>query len=118
MDSLKRLLGKVKGRYQTLPSTQRMLLPALVVAVVLALGVLVFLQGQSDYGVLFTNLSQEDAGEIIAKLKGKKTPYLLENNGTVILVPKSEMYELRLLLASEGLPKGGGVALRFLTVRS
>ncbi len=109
MDSLKRLLGKVKGRYQTLPSTQRMLLPALVVAVVLALGVLVFLQGQSDYGVLFTNLSQEDAGEIIAKLKGKKTPYLLENNGTVILVPKSEMYELRLLLASEGLPKGGGV---------
>jgi flagellar M-ring protein FliF len=109
MDSLKRLLEKLKDRFQTLPATQRMLIPALVVAVVLALGVLVFVQGQSDYGVLFTNLSQEDAGEIVTKLKGKKTPYRLENNGTAILVPKSEMYELRLLLASEGLPKGGGV---------
>jgi flagellar M-ring protein FliF len=109
MDSLKRLLGKATERYQALPSTQRMLVTALVVAVILALGFLVFVQGQSDYGVLFTNLSQEDAGAIVTKLKANKTPYRLENGGTAILVPKSEMYELRLLLAGEGLPQGGGV---------
>jgi flagellar M-ring protein FliF len=109
MDSLKRLFGGVGERFQALPATQRMLIPVLVVALLLAVGFLVFVQGQEDYGVLFTNLSQEDAGGIVTKLKGKKVTYRLEANGTAILVPKSDIYELRLLLASEGLPKGGGV---------
>ncbi len=109
MDSLTKILGRIKERFQALPSTQRMLIPALLVAVLLALGFLFFIQGQSDYGMLFTNLAQEDAGDIVTKLKGKKIPYRLENSGSAILVPKSELYELRLLLASEGLPKGGGV---------
>jgi flagellar M-ring protein FliF len=109
MDSIKNLFSGINERYQALSSTQRMLVPALVMALLLALGFLFFIQGQEDYGVLFSGLSQEDAGAIITKLKGKKVPYRLENNGTAILVPKSEMYELRLLLASEGMPKGGGV---------
>ena len=109
MDSLKKLFGGMGERFQALPATQRMLIPALVVALLLALGFLFFVQGQEDYGVLFTNLSPEDAGGIVTKLKAKKVPYRLEGNGTAILVPKSEMYELRLTLASEGFPKGGGV---------
>jgi flagellar M-ring protein FliF len=109
MDSIKNLFRGINERYQALSSTQRMLVPALVVALLLALGFLFFVQGQEDYGVLFSGLSQDDAGAIITKLKGKKVPYHLENNGTAIMVPKSEMYELRLLLASEGMPKGGGV---------
>jgi flagellar M-ring protein FliF len=109
MDSIKRLLGNIRDRFQALPLTQRLLIPAVLVAGILALGFLGFLQDQSDYGVLFTNLSQEDAGVIVDKLKGKKISYQLEGGGTTILVPKSEMYELRLLLAGEGLPRGGGV---------
>ncbi|MFZ2087391.1 MAG: flagellar basal-body MS-ring/collar protein FliF, partial [Desulfobaccales bacterium] len=109
MDSIKNFFGGLNERFQALPLTQRLLIPAVVVALFLALGFLVFVQGQEDYGVLFTGLSQEDAGAIVTKLKGKKVPYRLENNGAAILVPKSEMYELRLLLASEGLPRGGGV---------
>ncbi len=109
MDSIKRFIASIGGWFQALPSFQRLILLALMAAIILALGFLFYVQGQTDYGVLFTNLSQEDAGDIVVKLKGKKVPYRLDNNGTVILVPKSEMYELRLLLASEGLPKGGGV---------
>ncbi len=109
MEALRKLLGGLKERFQALPAGQRLLIPALAAALLLALGFLLFVQGQGEYGVLFTNLSQEDAGEIVNKLKSKKTPYRLENNGTAILVPKSELYEQRLLLASEGLPKGGGV---------
>jgi flagellar M-ring protein FliF len=109
MDSIKQFLGNLRERFQALPLTQRLLIPAAVVAALLALGFLLFLQNQSDYGVLFTNLSQEDAGTIVDKLKGKKVSYRLESGGATILVPKSELYELRLLLASEGLPRGGGV---------
>jgi flagellar M-ring protein FliF len=109
MDFLKNILGKGKERFQQLSGSQRGILLALVGAGILAGIFLIFLSGHTDYGVLFTNLSQEDAGAIVTKLKEKKVPYQVESGGTAILVPKTEMFELRLLLASEGLPRGGGV---------
>lgn len=58
--------------------------------------------------VLFTNLSQDDAAAIVAKLKEKKILYQLEANGTTIMVPQEQVYETRLVLAGEGLPGGEG----------
>lgn len=109
MDALKNLLNRLRERLQSLPLAQRLIVLTVGAAGILALAFFFFVQSKGDYGVLFSNLTQEDAGAIVTKLKGKKVPYVLENNGTTILVPKSEMYELRLLLAGEGLPKGGGV---------
>jgi flagellar M-ring protein FliF len=60
-----------------------------------------------DYQVLYSNLSQEDAGQVIAKLKEMKVPYKVEGN--VIYVPSNRVYELRLELAAQGIPTGGGV---------
>ena len=60
-----------------------------------------------DYQVLYSNLSQEDAGQVIAKLKEMKIPYNVEGN--IIYVPSNRVYELRLELAAQGIPTGGGV---------
>ncbi|MCL5062579.1 MAG: flagellar basal-body MS-ring/collar protein FliF [Nitrospiraceae bacterium] len=60
-----------------------------------------------DYQVLYSNLSQEDAGQVIAKLKEMKIPYNVEGN--IIYVPSNRVYELRLELAAQGIPQGGGV---------
>ena len=73
MDSLKNLFGGLSERFQSLSGTQRLLIPTVVAALLLALGFLLFMQGQEDYGVLFSNLSQEDAGGIVSKLKGQKS---------------------------------------------
>jgi flagellar M-ring protein FliF len=72
-------------------------------------GSLIFWNSQPDYQVLFSNLSQEDAGEMTNKLKEKKIPFQLTSSGTTVLVPRDQVYELRLALAADGLPKGGGV---------
>lgn len=64
---------------------------------------------QVDYQVLFRGLSPEDAGSVIAELKKKNIPHQIQGNGTVLLVPKEQVYDLRLTLAGEGLPKGGSV---------
>ncbi len=109
MDALKRFFDNIKQWYLALPSLQRLLLTALVGTGLLALVFLLFINSQSDMAVLFTNLTQEDGAAIISKLKGKKVPYQLEAGGSTIMVPRSEVYELRLLLASEGIPRGGGV---------
>lgn len=109
MDALRRFLGGLLDWLKALPLAQRLMLLAVAGAGVLALGLFFHLYGQWDYGVLFTNLTQEDAGAIVTKLKEKKVPYRLENNGATILVPKADLYELRLLMAGERLPRGGAV---------
>lgn len=63
----------------------------------------------TNYQVLFSSLSQEDAAEVTAKLKELLVPYELDMNGTVIKVPADKVLDTRLSLAGEGLPRGGGI---------
>jgi flagellar M-ring protein FliF len=62
-----------------------------------------------EYTYLFTEMSIEDAAAISEKLKAMKVPYKIEANGTAIQVPEERVHQLRLELASAGLPRGGGV---------
>ncbi len=60
---------------------------------------------KEDYQVLFSNLTPEDSGQVIGKLKELKVPFRVDGN--VIYVPQKRVYELRLELASMGIPQGG-----------
>ena len=92
------------------PAKRRGLAVGIVLlASVATFGSLIYWNSTPDYQVLFSNLSQEDAGEMVAKLKEKKIPFELSPGGTSILVPKEKVYDVRLALTAEGLPKGGGV---------
>jgi flagellar M-ring protein FliF len=75
----------------------------------LSVGYLAYHQSHETYAVLFSQLDQEDAAAIVAKLKEQKTPYLIEAGGSTIEVPESKVGEARLDLASAGMPRGGGV---------
>ncbi len=60
-----------------------------------------------DYRVLYTSITEQDGGAIINALQQMNVPYQFsEGNGT-ILVPGTQVHEVRLRLASQGLPKGG-----------
>lgn len=62
-----------------------------------------------DYDVLFTQLSDGDAGTVVTELKRQKVPYRLAGDGTTIEVPASQVHETRLRLMSGGLPLSGAV---------
>jgi flagellar M-ring protein FliF len=97
---------------------KRMLIAGVALLSVMAFAVLIFVANRTDYRPLFTNLTAEDAGEIIKKLKDAKTPYQITADGKGILVPSDKVYELRLSLASEGLPQGGGVGFEIFDRKS
>ncbi len=82
---------------------------AILLVAGIGFGSLIFWNTRPEYQVLFSNLSPEDAGEIANKLKEKKILYQVTNSGTAVLIPREQVYDTRLSLASEGLPKGGGV---------
>lgn len=88
---------------------KQMLIAAVAFLSAAAFAILIFVANRTDYKPLFTNLTSEDAGEIVKKLKDTKTPYQITADGKGVLVPSDKVYELRLTLASEGIPQGGGV---------
>lgn len=61
-----------------------------------------------DYAVAFSGLTEEDAGRIVEQLQASNIPYQLSGGGT-ILVPRDQVYEVRLAMARQGLPQGGNV---------
>ena len=81
-------------------------------AAAVSIGVVVLAAGlatRPSYTVLFANLSQEDAAQIVSRLGELKLEHKLQDGGRTILVVEDRVHETRLLLAGEGLPNGGGV---------
>ncbi len=60
-----------------------------------------------DYRVLYSNISDHDGGAIISALQKMNVPYKFSEGGSTILAPDNQVHEIRLRLASQGLPKGG-----------
>lgn len=80
--------------------------------VALAMAIALFVGGflwasEPPYGVVFANLSEKDGGQIVAALEQQNVPYKIGGGGTAIMVPADRVHDVRLRLASQGLPKGG-----------
>ena len=76
---------------------------ALLVAAAIAAMVL---GRQPDYRVLFANLNDKDGGAIVAQLSQMNVPYKHADGGGAILIPAERVHDVRLRLATQGLPKG------------
>ncbi|MCK6405497.1 MAG: flagellar M-ring protein FliF [Rhodocyclaceae bacterium] len=92
-----------------LNNQQKLTLMLAVAAVVtLAVGALLWSR-HGDFRVLFSNITERDGGAIISALEQQNVPYKFSDGGSAILVPGDRVHEIRLRLASQGLPKGGAV---------
>lgn len=110
MESLLKQLRELPARLQALPAGVRIaLIAGGVIALALAGGVGVLARSGGEYQYAFTNLSQEDATEAAGMLKTAGIPYRTEANGSALAVPTDKVYDARILLATAGLPRGGGV---------
>lgn len=69
---------------------------------------------QPDYVVLFSNISDQDGGAIVSALTQQNVPYKFTEGGGAILVPSSQVHDLRLRLAAQGLPRGGMVGFELM----
>ena len=110
--------AKLMGGFNVLPTSRKITLAAVAVTVALSIGIFVFVANQEDYRVLFSNLSGGDAATILTKLKERKISYQISPAGDVISVPSSQVSELRLELAAEGIPQGGGVGFEIFDNKS
>ncbi len=102
-------LTQVTNIFNKLSLQQKFIIGGTVGVTIVMLITLLFFLNQPDYVPLYTNLAQDDAAKVVDQLNAQKIPYIIDNNGTVIKVPKDKVYEERLSMASKGIPSSGVV---------
>ena len=102
-------LEKFRQGFSALSGTRKMTLASVTILIFASILIFVYFTNQEDYRTLFSNLTSEDAANIVTKLKEKKVPYQISPSGDAISVPSGKVSELRLELAAAGIPHGGGV---------
>ena len=101
-------------RMDALPVRSKLALGLGVAALAGVVLALTLWSSQGDYKVLYANLSDKDGGAIIAQLSQMNVPYKHADGGAAILVPAAKVHDVRLKLASAGLPKGSVVGFELM----
>ena len=101
--------GQVVGfatRLQAMPMKSKLSALIGIVALAGVVYAMTLWSSQGDFKVLYANLADKDGGAVIAQLSQMNVPYRMSEGGTAILVPAAQVHDLRLKMATAGLPKG------------
>ena len=106
---MKRIIEQFVVVFKAMPVSKKISMTVVLGLVVAGFALMFLWANQIDYQVLYSNLSGEDAASIVSKLREQRIAYKLEGGGSLILVPADQVYETRLVLAGDRLPRGGNV---------
>lgn len=111
MATPKEIYEQLKSLVTNLSTKQQIIAGGVIAAAIIGFGLLFYFVNKVNYRPLYTDLSQEDAAEMVSWLKKEGIPYNLGQGGSAILVPEAKVYDIRIGLAGAGLPKGKGVGM-------
>ena len=113
---LKALFEQIRNLYRKLNKKQKIVILATIVVVVGFISALIVWNSVNNkagilypgYAVLFEGISPEDGALIIQQLQQDNIPYKIPKDNT-ILIPQERVYEERMKLASNGIPKSSKI---------
>jgi len=102
-------MGRARGLAGGFTPGQRGIILVAMAALVLGAIALTNWVAQPTWTPLFTQLSGADANAIVEELRGQNVQYQLADGGATVMVPQSQVYDLRVSMSGKGLPgKTGG----------
>ena len=105
-------VARAKDIANRLTPLQKIALGAVILTVAAGAMILSKTGGQTSMSALYTDLSAADAASVVDSLSSRGVQYDLTDAGKTVLVPKDDVYDLRVALAGEGLPSSNeGYAL-------
>lgn len=108
-DYLKRVFSQIQAFISGLSPAKKVSVIVTTSAIVVVISGLFLWAGKSSYRPLMTNLNPEDATNIIRILRDKRIPFQVDPTGRNIEIPPESVYDLRLELATMGLPQSSTV---------
>jgi flagellar M-ring protein FliF len=100
--------------FSSLPLVRQLLLMVVGAASIALIVVVVLWTTKPGYTVLFGSLTGKEAGEVMEVLQRLQVPFEINNRTGAVMVPADKLHEVRLQLASEGLPRSAGMGMEFL----
>ena len=108
-DSENNLFQQASHVFKAIPAGKKLSFAITFIIVIGGFIALLVWANRPDFQVLFSNLVPSDASQITEKLKEKGIPFQLKEGGKAVLVPDNMVYQLRLDMASKGIPRGRNV---------
>ncbi len=95
--------------YKEMPLSRKIAIGSLILVMVAGFTAMFIWANKTEYKPAYTELTEDDAAAVVAKIKELKIPYKIKGGGSIVMVPASKVYDVRLDLAKDGIPKGSGV---------
>lgn len=111
--NVNRVLTRLQTSFGDFTSGQKVVAVIGTAALLLAGFALFRWASAPSYAPLYGDLASKDAAGVIEQLDSRGVPYKLEGGGGTIMVPRDEVYGLRIAMSAEGLPtsSAGGYSL-------
>ena len=104
---------RLREAFNRLADQQKIIFMVALAAIVAVIVGTTLWSRQPDWKVLFSNLTEKDGGAIVAVLETQNVPHRYSDSGA-LLVPAERVHEVRLKLATQGLPRGGLVGFELM----
>ena len=109
VEYLRKLWSDMLGAGDTIPPGKKAGIALMAVIVLGGILGIAYMASKPDYRLLYSGLALEDVNAVTTRLTENNTPYQLSPDGTAIFVPADQALELRLDMATAGIPSGGSV---------
>lgn len=106
-------MERLREAFNRLGNQQKIFFMVALAAIVTVIIGTMLWSRQPDWKVLFSNLNEKDGGAIVAILEQQNVPHKFNESGS-LLVSSDRVHEVRLKLASQGLPRGGMVGFELM----
>jgi flagellar M-ring protein FliF len=104
----KAIFSQLVEGFIRLPLAQKIIIPLLVVGSFSAILFVSKWATQPEFTVLYSDLNAVDSAAVVQRLKDQKIKYIVDGS-TIRVHPPEVVHELRMTLASEGVPKSGSM---------
>ena len=99
MDKVKDALEALKAKWSELSRLVKIAIVLGIISLFAIIGTVYYMNTRVEYSVLFSNLSEADAGTISQDLDSQKIKYKLADDGKTIMVDKTKADQYRINLA-------------------
>lgn len=106
--NLRQFVQELTSAFKSFSLIQKIAIIGGTAAILIAIIILVLWANKPVYKTLYGNLDETSRNQIEEYLQDKDIPYRLLDDGKTIAIPEEEVYETRIDLAKEGIPKIGG----------
>lgn len=102
-------LEQIRNIFAGLSLRQKITIGVAAVAVLAGLASFLHWREEAAFETLYAGLPEEDAAQVVGRLKESGAEYRLENGGKTIRVRSERIADLRLAMAASGVPKSGRI---------